>query len=116
MNHSEINYYICDLCGFKGKNKALIWSHMRKHCDTSKAVCEFCSIKVWDLKCHYFRVHKSSEAGCYYCKTCDYCFLHRSQFLQHINRCNGPNGKKYPADSVRIPRKELDPSCRIRTL
>lgn len=109
--------YLCDLCGFKSKNKHGMGNHMRKHNEDYREICDRCSKSVCELKYHNFRIHKISETGCYHCKLCDYCYLLGTQFSQHIAVCKGPTEKKHKVDlfSVRIPRKELDPSCRIKT-
>jgi hypothetical protein len=113
--HSEI-YLFCDLCDYKAQNKSLLQHHMKKHCNERRPVCDICSKTVWNLDNHIFSVHKTAKRGCYHCKSCDFCFVHRFQFKLHVPKCNGPTGKKYPPDSVRIPRSELDPSCQINEI
>jgi hypothetical protein len=111
--HGEIVWRYCDLCDYKGKSKALLSTHMKKHSSELHPVCDICSKTVRCIDNHIFSVHKTAELGCYYCRSCDFCFAHRFQFKLHVPRCNGPTGKKYPSDSLRIPRSELDPNCRV---
>lgn len=112
-SQQDIPWHSCDLCGFLTKSKELIATHIKAHTYSIKETCERCRQKVSNMKMHAFLAHKISDTGCYYCKSCHDCFLYRLQFKQHILRCKGPNTQKYPCDSVTVPRKELDSSCKI---
>lgn len=80
--------------------------------------CNICGklVNACALKKHIFLIHKQTTKPCNYCRTCDYVFLFEKEFLYHVDKCNGIDGKKIPADATRIRRADLDPKCHIKNM
>lgn len=116
--HDKNFWRQCDHCAFKTKSRNTIANHIQRHFkDSNKFMCSQCpkSFAISALlRKHSFLLHKQCESGCYYCKNCNYCFLFKTEYKQHIDKkCNGPTGKKWPIHSTRIRRNDLHRDCQI---
>lgn len=119
--HDKNFWRQCDHCDFKTKSRNTISSHVQRHFKESnrRYMCSQCpkSFAInGELKKHTFLLHKQSDKGCYYCTGCEFCFLFKSEYKQHVDKCNGPTGKKWPIHSTRIRRVDVHKDCQILQL
>lgn len=90
---SQKGPFICDLCGLKPSTRASLQSHMYKHKNIARLLCDMCP-KSFDLKHillnHLIRDHLKLFP--FECKICDYKTSTRQALKSHM-RQHGPKTK-----------------------